>query len=205
MNVSDIASLVQIVGFPLLIVSMFVAIRQWQDQARLSSRESSVSILIRLMDRECENAARLAQNRARFRAGDPTLTVHDVEGYLKLYWQLAQAEWLFFRAGFIPEELFAGWLLNYHESANEPKEYGYYVADGHAATRDSATYFRIDALQEIFVEHSECSSFFREVAAVEPRRPQTTVEQALLAQRLRDLVHRYRQQYKPSKVWKLPI
>jgi hypothetical protein len=183
---------------------MVVAIRQWQDQARLSARESSVSILMRLMDRECENAARLAQNRARFRAGDRTLTVHDVEGYLKLYWQLAQAEWLFFRAGFIPEELFAGWLLNYHESANEPKEYCYYVADGTAAASYSMAYFQTDAMQEIFVEHAECRSFFRDVAAVEPRRPQTTEERAQVAQKLKDLVHRYRQQYEPSKVWKLP-
>lgn len=205
MNLADLASLVQIVGFPLLIASMVVAIRQWQDQSRLSARESSVSILMHLMDRESENAALLAKNRARFQAGDVTLRVDDIEGYLKLYWQLAQAEWLYFRAGFIPEEVFAGWLLNYHESANQPKEYKYYVADGHAGTMISMQYFQHDALPAILGELPECRAFFAEVAAVTPSVPHAASEKALLVEGLQALVHRFRGRYVPAKAWKLPI
>lgn len=207
---SDLADLVAILSFPILIATVIMSGGHITKQLNASRKEASFEVYLQLSDRYAEIAALRRELNARFDRSDKALNEEEIHNFYSQYWILQTTQWEMFRSGLLPVDIYVNWLSYLHDNIHGAFGLNYFKADGSVGRITSGDAFHQTAVKRMLRGHDEGLEFFQALASI----PHTWSKQAAFSifdapdrdkrrAAILELLKTYRARYKAASVWEL--
>ncbi len=147
---------------------------------------------------------------SRFDHGDKTVNVEAIYNFYSQYWNLQINQWEMFRAGLLPSEIYANWLVYTHDNIHGPFALSYYGLRNKKLSLTAAEAFETVAKRRMLRGQAEAFSFFEALAAI-PHSWKSGCgfeifddpDRGLRHRQIATLLAERQKHYRRSKVWEL--
>lgn len=203
-SLSEIGTLVSIVGLPLLLLSVVIAANQLRSQAASSARQASLHAFLTFSERYMETSALRRQIESRAISKDVTLNHADVMVYYNRYWALRQVEWEYFLMGLLPTDIYTAWAENACRQMMGEKSLLYFDGNDWKSVRSDNVFDNYVA-KGIYRRHPACLEFFSGLRAITEQLNEKAVP--LESEQAFDLIRKYvesvARKRRVEKAWRL--
>ncbi|WKL56724.1 hypothetical protein Q1W73_13745 [Asticcacaulis sp. ZE23SCel15] len=159
----DIGAIASIIFGPAIVLSLYAAFRQIRAQAEVSRRELSFNGMIAFNEKFERSSDMYQSVHARFANDDRSVNFQTAKQVFNGYWRLVHEEFVFFKAGLIPMDIFVGWMqLSYSQIAGD-LNIPYFAKDGSEQAINSRERFETIILNGRYHNHPDFCTFFTDV------------------------------------------
>lgn len=205
---ADAADLATVTSLPIAITAACIAGWQIVQQLKGARREAAFEVFLDFTERFRLISELRRLLNSRFDHGDKSVNAEALYNFYSQYWSLQINQWEMFRAGLLPIDIYAGWLVYTHDNIHGPFALHYYGPRNKKLSIPSSEAFETVAKRRMLRGQAEACSFFEALAAIphswkagcgfeifdDPHRDHRhRLIHALLAER--------RKHYRRSKVW----
>jgi hypothetical protein len=207
---ADAADLATVISLPIALLAVCVAGWQILQQLKGARREAAFEVFLDFTERFRVISELRRILNSRFDHGDQSVNAEALYNFYIQYWSLQINQWEMFRAGLLPTDIYAGWLVYTHDNIHGPFSLHYYGPKRKKLSISSAEAFETVAKRRLLRGQAEAFSFFEALAAIphswsagcgfeifeDPQRENRH-------RQIYDLLVERRKQYRRSKVWEL--
>ncbi len=207
---SDAANVATTFSMPIALLAVIVAGWQIVQQLQGTRREAAFEVFLDFTERFRVISELRRMLNSRFDHGDRSVNVEAIYNFYSQYWNLQINQWEMFRAGLLPIEIYANWLIYTHDNIHGPFALSYYGPKGKKLALSASEAFVSVAKKRMLRGQTEACSFFEALAAVphswkagcgfeifdDPDRPKRHQE-------ITSLLETKQKAYRRSKVWAL--
>jgi hypothetical protein len=207
---SDAADIATTVSMPIAFLAVGIAGYQIVQQLKGARREAAFEVFLDFTERFRVISELRRMLNSRFDHGDKSVNVEAIYNFYSQYWNLQINQWEMFRAGLLPSDIYANWLIYTHDNIHGPFALNYFGPRGKKMSLAASEAFETVAKKRMLRGQAEACSFFEALAAIphswslgcgfdvfdDPARPTRL-------QKIKSLLTERQKRYKHSKIWEL--